>query len=91
MNETLFAVMWLIYAFWLGHEVGLRRERKNALKRFAGAIEFERVCIDMAKRRKRTRSYVGEGVTITSCAIWQVRDVGEFSVTIEEAKQEQPA
>lgn len=91
MSEALFAVMWLIYAFWLGHEVGLRRERKNALKRFAGAIEFEMACIEMAKKHKRTRLYAGDEMTITSRSVWKVRDVGEFSVTIEEAKQEQPA
>lgn len=91
MSEALFAVMWLIYAFWLGHEVGLRRERKNALKRFAGAIEFEQSCIEIAKKHKRTRLYVGDETKVTSFSVWKVRDVGEFSVTIEEAKQEQPA
>lgn len=80
MSDVLFAVMWLIYSFWLGHEVGLRRERKQS----ESLTSLARCVIDQAKDIKQSRQFVGGGVTIQNKTFWSIGDVGKFAVTVEE-------
>ena len=80
MNDALFAVMWLIYAFWLGHEVGLRRERKNA----ANLVGLAKCVIEQARGVKASRRFTGEGPQITTATTWAISEAGKFKVTVEE-------
>lgn len=80
MSEALFTVMWLIYAFWLGHEVGLRRERKNA----ANLVGLAKCIIEQARVVKSSSRFTGEGPQITTSTSWAIHDLGKFKVTVEE-------
>lgn len=80
MNEALFTVMWLIYAFWAGHEVGLRRERKRA----AAAMNLAGCVVEQARNIKTSRRFTGHGPTITNATVWTIGGVGKFKVTLEE-------
>ncbi len=91
MSDIAFIGLAMFYSGWFGLAIGHSRGSKAARKELAGAIEFERSCIEMSQKLKRTRHYTGDGLAITTNTIWKVRDLGEFAVTIREVapKQEQ--
>ena len=80
MSDWLLIAMLAGYAFWFGHEVGLRRERKRA----AAAMNLAVSVVEQAKNLKTSRRFTGEGPTITNATVWTIGGVGKFKVTLEE-------
>lgn len=80
MNEAMFAVMWLIYAFWMGHEVGLRRERKRG----AAGMDLALCVVRQAMNIKTSRRFTGDGPAIRNETVWTIGDLGKFKITLEE-------
>lgn len=85
------AVCWLLtLGFWGGYGYRVWGERRAA--RAAAALEphpthaqFGTWFVEIARKLKTSRRFVGEGIAITNSSTWTVGGIGEFEVIVQEA------